>query len=687
MRQKLRAAIAALGLLALASAPASSEEGHWTFDNIPAARMQQELGWAPDRSWLDRVMAATARIPGCSASNVSGEGLLLTNHHCVLACIGMLSSAQSNYISDGFMARTRDEELRCPGMIVQVLAGIEDVTAAIETATAGATPETFARLRDGEIARLTRACSAGATRCEVVTLYDGGRYALHRYTRYDDVRLVFAPEQDMAAFGGEADNFQFPRYCLDVAFLRVYQNGAPAATPRHLRLRFTPPEDGEIVLIAGNPGPTSRTRTVSELRFERDVGLPWQIQAQTALRDRLVSYAALGPDQMRVAAPAIETANNTLGALVGRRAALQSETGMARVVARETDLRTRVNRNLAAVRDIADAWGEIERAQTARRRLFDRYTYLEQSAGEHSQLFAWARDIVRAGAERQKPAEQRLARYTDARLALLGQNMRTPRYVEPALEEAYFAAWLAGLQRDLSGDAALMQRVFGGESPEALAARLAQSSLSDPVTRAQVWDGGADAVAASSDPLIAFVRAWDDDARQARAAYVSEVEAPVARAQERIARARFRAFGTSHYPDATFSPRISYGRVAGWIDPEQGLVDAFTHLSALYDRATGAQPFVLSQRWIDARAALDGELVYNFATSTDVIGGNSGSPVLDRDGRVIGTVFDGNIHSLGGEFFYDPDLNRSVAVSSALIRTALRDVYGMDSLLAELEAE
>jgi hypothetical protein len=686
MRHKLHAATTAIGILGLAAAPpARAEEGMWTFDNFPVERMREEMGWAPDQAWLDRTMAGTARMPGCSASNVSQAGLMLTNHHCVISCVTALSTSEQNYIADGFMAQTREEELRCPNMAMDVLTSISDVTQEIEAATAGVGVEGFARARDGEIARLTGECTSETERCEVVTLYQGGRYGLYRYRTYADVRLVFAPEHRMAAFGGDPDNFNFPRYCLDFSFLRLYENGAPAATPNHLDLRFTPLEEGDVVLIAGNPGRTSRLRTTAELALERDMGLPWQIASLSELRGRLIAYSALGPDQARIASNNLQSVENSFKGLSGRRQALADPAGFARITERETDLQQRVRRNRAATREVGDAWGEIERAQGAYRGMFYRYQYLEQRAGERSFLFGWARDLVRGAEERRKPDAQRLARYAEARLPTVLQSLQARRPIAPEFEELHLTFWLSKMREYLTLDDPVVRRILGDESPEAIARRLSQSRLADPAFRTELWEGGAEAIAASGDPLIAFVRAWDADARAVRERYVAEVEEPVARAHERIARARFRAFGVAHYPDATFSPRISYGRAIGWTEPSGRVIGPFTYTEGLYERATGEVPFVLSQRWIDARGRLDPRAIFNVSTSTDVIGGNSGSPLLDRNGDVVGAVFDNNIHGLGGDYFYDGALNRTVSVSATIIRAALADVYGMTSLIAELE--
>lgn len=681
--QRFKRAAALFAALVFVSASASAEEGMWTFDNIPTQRMQRALGWAPDQAWLNTVMAGTARIPGCSASNVSDAGLLLTNHHCVTACISALSTAQENFLDNGFFTRAREEERRCPGMSVQVLTGIEDVTSRIEAATASAGAEGFVRARDAEISAIERACAAGV-RCEVVTLYQGGRYALYRYNRYDDVRLVFAPESSVAAFGGDPDNFNFPRYCLDFALLRVYVDGVPAETPAHLSMRFTPPEAGEITFVAGNPGGTSRLRASAQLAFERDVVLPWQLTNLAETRGRVIAYARQGVDQARIASTTLESVENTYKALWGRRMALADPQGFARVTAAEADLQARVARNAAAQRAAGDPWGEIAAAQEAYRDIFYAYQHLEARAGERSMLFAYARDIVRAAAERERGDAERMPRYTNARLQGVQSFLLAPRVIEPAFEQIHLELWLSKTREMLTVDHPLVRRMLGRESPEGLAARLAQSRLADPAFRRALWEGGAPAVAASTDPMIVFVRSWDEQARALRTQYQAQVEGPIARAQERIARARFQAFGAGIYPDATFSPRLSFGRVEGWREGAQD-IPAFTYTSGLYERAGGQAPFALPQSWIDAQARIDPGAVFNLSSSHDVVGGNSGSPLLDREGRVVGVVFDGNIHSLGGEYFYDAALNRTVSLSSAAMRMALADVYGLEALVAELE--
>lgn len=679
-RRLLRKASALIAALALAAPAARGAEGMWTFDNFPAHAMAADFGWAPDEAWLARVMQGVARLPNCSAAIVSSQGLVLTNQHCLTDCLERVSPNGANYIDLGFSAQGRGAELRCPGLSLEALVGITDVTPRIEAAAANAPPGAFAHVRDGEIARIVEACAGF---CEVETLYQGGRYALYRYRRFDDVRLVFAPERAIAAFGGDEDNFEFPRYSADFAFLRVYASGAPADTPQHLSMRFSPPSAGDIALAVGNPGSTLRFETVAELTFLRDVELPWRLGMLNEARRRIGAFAQTSPDRARLAEPTLQSLDNAAKAFDGWLRALRDQDQFAHVRSREADLQERVHRNLAARRDIGEAWAEIARAETANASAFYPYQYLELRAGERSQLFAWARDIVRGGAERAKPDAERLSRYRSDRLWAVTQSLHAETAIDPAWEALNLRLWLESMRAQMPARSVAVQHVFAGADAASLADALSHSRLGEASVRQQLWDGGAPAVAASDDPMIQFVRRWDEDARAVRARYDTQVAAPVAHARERIAQARFRAFGLSLYPDATFSPRLSYGRIEGWSEAGSE-IDPFTRIGDLYAHA-GAPPRALASAWMNARALLDAHTVLNMATSTDAIGGSSGSALLDRDGRVIGVVFDGNVHSLGGEFYYDGALNRSISVSSQAIAASLRSVYAMNDLMDELQ--
>ncbi|MFZ4121282.1 MAG: S46 family peptidase [Caulobacterales bacterium] len=678
-------ALAALGL----STQANAEEGMWTFDNVPASSIQRAYGFTPDQAWLDRVRLGAVRLTsGCSASLVSAEGLVQTNHHCVVSCLQNFSSEGNDTLAAGYAARTRADERQCPGVRAQTLLSMTDVTSQIATAAAGVSGAGFAAARDREIARLESECKAGREDrvCEVVTLYQGGQYQLYAYKQYSDVRMVFAPEQQIAFFGGDPDNFNFPRYAFDVSYLRVYENGQPAATPNRLRWRSTPLTDGELTFVAGHPGTTSRLLTTAQLAFQRDHFLPWRLATLSELRGRLIAFGAQGPEQRRIIADQLFGVENSYKAMTGRRLALVDPTGFGQVETAQEALQTRIRRNRAMMTMVGDAYGEIERAAAAQRSFYLAHQYLEARAGGGSSLFNSARTIVRAAADRQKPDGERLRPYTEARLAATQGALVAPFAVEPELEEILLSFWLEKMREYLTADHPLVRDVLGRESPEALAHQLVTGTrLADPAARRALWEGGAAAVAASNDPMIQFVARWDQAARDLGIRFRTEVEGPVARAQERISRARFQLMGTSTYPDATFTLRLSYGAVRGWSDPDGREVAPFTTTSGLWDRATAAYPFNLPATWTAARSRLDPNTIFNLSSTQDIIGGNSGSPLLDRDGAVVGAVFDGNIHSLGGEYFYDGRLNRTVTVASTIVEEALVDVYGMQSIVDELK--
>jgi len=672
--------------LALAAAPAAAEEGMWAFDNVPTEAMRAEYGWAPDQPWLDRAMRGAARVTGgCSAAVASGEGLALTNAHCVAVC-----ARNTEPDAPAFVADARAAERRCPGLVIDVMESLTDVTADIGRAAAGGAD--FVRARDAEIQRLTRACAqdgqrSGGRWCEVVTLYQGAHYHLHAYRRYTDVRLVFAPEQRAAYFNGAADNFRFPRTAFDVALVRLYANDAPARTPSHLDMRASPLIPGELTLVAGHPGPTERSLTAAQLVFQRDVFLPWRAAALTDLRARLASYASRGPLEAQNAAAPLFTLDNTLRAIELRRAALARPDALATVEAAERDLQARVRRNAAATRETGDAWNEIAAATRAYATFITAYQYAEGRPGEGSELIGWARALTRWAAERDTPDAMRLRGFSSARIPALQAEVTGVSAIEPGLEQTLIEFWLARLANDLGARNPLTQRILGGEAPAALAARLVSTTtLIDAGARTLYWQGGAAAIAASPDPMLTFMQRFDSDARALRTRYETEVEAPIARAQERIARARYRTFGRELAPETTFTLRLSYGRVQGWREPSGAEIAPFTRLSDLYARAE-ATPDLLSPTWRAAQSKLDGGMVFNAVTTNDIIGGNSGSPVLDRSGAIVGIVFDGNEHSLGGAYFYDQNLNRTVIVTSPIILAGLERVYGMETVARELRAE
>ncbi|WP_397403233.1 S46 family peptidase [Phenylobacterium sp.] len=677
--------LACLGLVA--AKPALADEGMWTFDNFPLAKVNAAYGLGLDTAWLNRLQTASVRLTtGCSASLVSGDGLALTNHHCVVECAQDLSSPAQDYVKSGFLTASRAEERACPGLQAEILTTTSDVTAKIRDATRSMSGDAFTRARDAAIATQEElGCSKDEMlRCEVVSLYRGGQYKLYKYRRYSDVRLVFAPELASAFFGGDPDNFNFPRFSLDASFLRLYEGGKPVATPQHLIWAPRAPLAGEATFVSGNPGGTDRTLTVGQLETQRDLTLPIAQLQRSELRGRLIRFSEEGPEARRIATDPLFGIENAFKVAFGRQFALNDRAFLDTKRRAEAELKARVAAAPTLVAEIGDPWSEIDAAQTAYAENYLRYRQIEQAAGSLSNLFDYARTLVRAAQEIQKPSPDRLPEFGEARLKLVEKQLLAPKPVDAPLEQLYLAFWLSKTREYLTADEPAVRLLLGKESPEALAARLVRDSqLSDPAVRKALWTGGVAAIQASKDPLIQLALRLDPDARAARAAWETKVSGPIDRAAERIARARFAVYGDEIYPDATFTLRLSYGQVAGWTYRGQTIAPSTT-FAGLYDRATGSEPFQLPARWTAAKGKVDPSTVFNFVTTNDIIGGNSGSPVVNAAGEVLGAVFDGNIHSLGGNYGYDGAINRTVAVSTAAVTEALTKVYGQTGLVREL---
>ena len=677
--RNLALAGSALGLALALSSPASADEGMWTFDGFPAERMSKDYGWAPDQQWLDRVRGAAVRLTGgCSASFVSGEGLILTNHHCVASCVQNNSTAENDLLNKGFVAALRPAELKCPGQQAEVVTAIRDVTADVKGAIGTSTGEALTKARDAKVAELEAAgCSDKATtRCQVVSLFGGGQYKLYTYRKYSDVRLVWAPEDRAATFGGDPDNFNFPRYSMDASFLRAYENGKPVKSPLFLKWNPRAPQPGETTFVAGNPGSTSRLFTMSQLAYEREVRLPMIVATFSELRGRLIAKMQESPDKYREGLDQLNGIENSLKVQIGRVRALADPAFVKRLAAAEAELRARSAGNAA----IGDPWSEVDAAVAAARESYYARSYISPSSG----LFGYALRLVRAAEERAKPNGERLPGYTDSALPLLEKQVLDAEPTYPWLEQLMVEWSLSKAREYLGADDPDTRLLLGKESPEQLAARLVSGTkLSDPAVRKALWDGGAAAIAASTDPMIVYARQLDARSRELTRNANARINGPLAAAGAKLTAARFAAYGDTLYPDATFSLRISYGRVAGWT--ERGAqVPPVTTLGGTFDRATGNDPFDLAAGFAANEARIDKAAVYNFVTTNDIIGGNSGSPVIARDGSVIGAAFDGNIHSLGGNYGYDATLNRTVVVSTAAVQEALRTIYPAPALIAEL---
>jgi hypothetical protein len=680
----------ALLLLAAACLPFAiyADEGMWTVDNFPSDVVADKYNVEIGDRWLDATRLATTRLEGgCTGSFASANGLVLTNNHCTWGCIRNLSTPERNLSDEGFMAANTEEEMRCPSQQISVLVDMDDVTGRIAAATSDMSDAEANDARKAELTNLESACEAdsdGALRCEAVTLYNGGQYFIYKYKRYDDVRLAFAPELDIAAFGGDPDNFNFPRWSLDFSFLRVYEDGKPAKTPNFFKWRKAGPAADEPVFITGHPGSTDRSLTVSQLKMQRDVSIPLYLYRFNEFRGRLLAWQDTGPEAARAVQQRILGIENGLKVRRNQLKALQNDEMMARKMADEKSLRETVNSNGEMRAAYGDAWDLIDGAMQAYRNMYEDHLFIESGAGFSGSLFTYARTIVRGTVEREKPNEDRIRIYTDAALPQREQRLFADRPINKEYETLSMTFSLDKMREWLGPDSKYVHKVLGNDSPASLASRLvADSKLDDPAVRRALWEGGVDAVKDSDDPMIQLALAIDPDARALRKRYEDEVEAPRIRGEEMIADARFAVYGKDIYPDATFTLRVTYGSVTGWEEKGE-MVEPFTLTSRLFERTTGERPFKLPNTWVAARESLNPNTHFNFSATTDITGGNSGSPMIAADGNLVGLAFDGNIHSIAGDYWFDESNNRTVGVNTAIILEALDTVYGADHLVDEL---
>lgn len=675
----------AILLISLLAAPvtASADEGMWTFDALPRKQIEKGYGVKVDDALAAKLRLGAVKV-GASGSFVSGDGLVMTNHHVAVGCIQQLTTGKEDLMVEGFLARTREEERACPEIEVSQLSAIEDVTKRIGKATRGVADAGFAKARSAEVAKIEKACvgdDAATKRCEVVNLYRGGRYHLYTYRVWRDVRLVFAPEVAIANFGGDPDNYQFPRYDLDVAFLRAWEGGKPAKTPDHFRLATTTPKEGELLFVAGNPARTERLLTVSQLETLRHVELPWKNIRYSELRGTILEFQRRGPEFERMSRREQYRTENYLKRYVGQFAALD-ETLLAKKRAEEKALRTH-----RKAKKYADAWDAIEKAQVAKRRLWERYRLLEARDGFGGVLFQRARWVLRGVEERPKADGERLDEYRDSALASLEQKVLSNAPVESELEILLLTHSLARLREILGQDDPVVRAALGTNTPEERARELVTGTkLADVAERSRLWKEGKAAVSASKDPMLALASVVDAEARAVRKSWKAEVEGPEEKHGERIAQAVFAVYGTDRYPDATATLRLSYGALKGY-EKKGRPIAPVTTFAGLFDRNIGKEPFALPKSWLDVRAKLEPTTPMNLATTHDVHGGNSGSAVVNAKLEAVGLVFDRNREGLASAFSYDDTQGRTVSVSSVAILEALRRVYGAETLAAELAPE
>jgi peptidase S46-like protein len=660
---------------------ALADEGMWPFNNVPRAQIKTRYGFDVTDAWLKKVQLASVRFNnGGSGSFVSADGLVLTNHHIASDTLQKISTPEKDYNKEGFYAPTREREARAPDLELNQLVSIEDVTDQVAAAVkTGASAAEANAARRAAIANIEKeSTEKTGLRSDVITLYQGGQYNLYRYKKYTDVRLVFAPEFAIAFFGGDPDNFTFPRYDLDMALFRVYENDKPIRVENYFKWSKSGAKEGELVFVPGNPGSTARLNTVAHLEYLRDYGLPFVIKLLNREHDALAKYRALGEEQSRRAQEDFFGVENSLKSLRGELEGLQDKSLIAKKAKAEEALRRTVGNDIKKQKEYGDAWESIAKGRQGLQSYYRQLSLLENGAAFNSDLFALARTVVRLVGESARPNAERLSEYTDARRASLELKLYSPAPIYDDFEKIKLADSLAFMRDELGPDNATVKKVLGAKSPEARAAELIDGTrLKDVAYRKQLVAGGSKAIAESTDPMIVLARSIDGETRTPRKRYETEVQANERASYAKIARALFDIEGTKLYPDATFTLRLSYGAVKGY--EENGKqVPAFTVLSDLYKLASqhgNKFPYELPERWIARKAAVNLNTPFNFVSTNDIIGGNSGSPVINRNAELVGLIFDGNIQSLVGNFVFDETQNRAVSVDSRAMMETLRKIY------------
>ena len=690
-RRILVSIILGIVLSLLAAVPKGrADEGMWTFDNPPLKQLKERYNFTPTSQWLDHIRLSSVRFnDGGSGSFVSANGLVLTNHHVARDQLQKISTPERDYGKDGFYARTPAEELKSADLELNVLISMENVTDRVgKSVKAGMTEDQALAARRGEITKIgDESLKATGLRSDVVSLYDGGEYWLYRYKKYTDVRLVFAPEGQTAFFGGDPDNFTYPRYDLDIALFRVYEDGKPVHSDQYFKWNPKGPADGDLVFVSGNPGSTDRLDTMAQLESQRDRGYPTIIATIKSRLAVINQYSASGQEQARQAADLKFGLENALKALTGEYQGLLDKSVMAKKQSDESEFRARIDRDPALKAKYGTAWGAIESAVKKNSEMFKQLSY--RSVGRtFSQLAADALTIVQYVEEVKKPDGDRLNGFHDAQLASLKFGLLTPAPRYPELEKRLLADSLKESLQELGPNDPYVKAALNGASPDEAASRLiGGSKLGDQEFRKSLIEGGQQAVASSNDSLIDFARKIDPILREMTKWSEENVQAVEVTAAENIAKARFAVYGKTAYPDATFTLRLSYGTVTGY--PMNGTIaPSVTTMYGLYDRGYSfgfKPPFDIPSRWMERKANLDLATPLDFVSTCDIIGGNSGSPVINRAGEFVGIIFDGNIESLVGRFVYDERTNRAVAVDSAAITYSLRKVYDAGPLADELE--
>ena len=660
----------------------------WLFNDPPRKQLQERYNFDATDAWLEHVQKSSVRFnSGGSGSFVSEDGLILSNHHVGADTLQKVSTKESDYLKLGFYARTLAEEIKAPDLELNVLISIEDVTARVNAAVKpSASDEEAFKARRSVMAEIEKESKdKTGLRSDVVTLYQGGKYHLYRFKRYTDVRVVFAPEQQIAFYGGDPDNFEYPRYDLDVCFFRAYEDGKPAKIQHYLKWSEAGTKDGDLVFVSGHPGRTSRLLAMSELEYTRDYRLPKTMERLNRLEVLLMSYSGRSQENARRAKDELFGVQNSRKANVGRLAGLLDPAVMAKKAADEKKLREGAA-SRDEFKDVVGAWDRIAAAQKLIAENARAYNLLEGGAAFHSELFGIAHTLLRAADERPKPNGERLREFVESSRDSLELGLFSDKPIYDDLEELLLSDSLTYFVAEMGASHELVQKVLAGKSPRARATELVKGTkVKDVSFRKKLYEGGKSAVDGANDPMIALARLIDSDARAARKIIENQGEAKQ-QAHAAIAKARFAVMGTSTYPDATFTLRLAFGTVKSYEESGKQ-IPPHTIFSGLYERAKEQEnrpPFDLPKIWLDRKSKLDLKTPFNFVSTADIIGGNSGSPVIDRKGEFVGIIFDGNIQSLVLDFIYTDDQARAVSVDSRGIIEALRKVYRTDKLVAEL---
>lgn len=677
----LRAGVFALCAL-LSATSAFADEGMWLFNNFPRSAVQKKYGFAVSDAFLEHLQLAAVRFnSGGTGSFVSPRGLLFTNHHVAADCIQKLSTAQDDLLKGGFYAATEAEERPCPDLEVNVLVKIEDVTAKVTAGVTAQTPAAEANSKKkAAMSQLEKECNAATgNRCDVVTLYSGGQYHIYQYRKYTDLRLVMAPEFAVAFFGGDPENFTFPRHNLDVTFFRAYENGKPVQVQHYFRWAKQGVKEGDLTFVPGNPGSTGRLMTMTELEFVRDMAYPFTVRRLESLIATLQRYTAQGGEQKRQAAEVLFGNQNSFKATSGFLHGLRDPELMGQKRSDEQRLKAAIAKDPQQAEKFGKFWDELATVYRSYRALYPKLAVYERLPSRDSELLGLARGVVRYASETRKPNAERLREYSETALPAREQAMFSSAPIYPALETAILADYLAFAVRELGANDPVVAAMLNGKTAEEAAKAWVQSSKLQDVAERKRLAASLEAVNASTDGMIRLALILDAPARDLRKRYEDQVESVVSRAASQIAQARFAVFGGDEYPDATFTMRLAYGDVRGY-----GKVPYATDFAGLYPKAKDVEPYILPERWLKAKGKLDLKTHFNFVTTADTHGGNSGSATLNTKGEVVGILFDGNIESLPNRFVYTDKASRSVHVSSEAVIEALKNVYNAGPLLKEL---